>query len=205
MINNKLKSPKHSSTEFQSGILVFDLCVAIYRGVLSLIVEVRSDLLIISSAQIATIKDNKLFVSHFPVAGPTIKEPTQEGDQDIYGDAEVVAGESEDYKALKQMWIHELNTTELCRYDEEFMDVLLELMRDTEKDLEDLEKGDEDAADPTLASIGAHICKMDLDRMSFLLADFMRVRLEKIERYALHNRDFHDLMSKREVRVCKKI
>ena len=130
---------------------------------------------------------------------------TQEGDQDIYGDAEVVAGESEDYKALKQMWIHELNTTELCRYDEEFMDVLLELMRDTEKDLEDLEKGDEDAADPTLASIGAHICKMDLDRMSFLLADFMRVRLEKIERYALHNRDFHDLMSKREVRVCKKI
>lgn len=123
---------------------------------------------------------------------------TQEGDQDIYGDTEVVAGESEEYKALKQMWIHELNTTELCRYDEEFMGDLLEIMHDKEKELEDLEKGDEDA-DPTLASIGAHICKMDLDRMSFLLADFMRVRLEKIERYALHNRDFHDLMSKREI------
>jgi len=129
---------------------------------------------------------------------------TQEGDQDIYDDAEVEAGESEDYKALKQMWIHELNTTELCRYDEEFMGDLLAIMHHTEKDLEGLEKGDE-GTDPTLKSIATHIFKMDIDRMSFLLADFMRVRLEKIERYALHNRDCHDLMSTSEVRVCKEL
>ena len=56
------------------------------------------------------------------------------------------------------------------------------------------------SVDPTLASIAASICKMDMDRLAFTLTDLMRIRLEKIEKYALHNRKHIDRMSKDEVR-----
>jgi|AntRauTorckE5430_2_1112549.scaffolds.fasta_scaffold25101_1 hypothetical protein len=118
-------------------------------------------------------------------------------------DNEQEAGESEDYRALKKMWIHELNTTELGNYDEEFLSDLLEIMQNTDDMVEDLQEQGRTGADPTLASIAASICKMDFDRISFVLSDFMRVRLEKIEKYTLHNRDCHDHMSKMEVRTCQ--
>eukprot|EP00979_Chaetoceros_neogracilis_P014009 scaffold4303_cov242-Chaetoceros_neogracile.AAC.2 len=119
-------------------------------------------------------------------------------------DNEQEAGESEDYRALKKMWIHELNTTELGNYDEEFLNDLLEIMQNTDDMVEDLQEQGRTGADPTLASIAASICKMDFDRISFVLSDFMRVRLEKIEKYTLHNRDCHDRMSNMEIEYHKK-
>jgi len=133
----------------------------------------------------------------------TQSSSAQQEDQtntDFYGEREQEAGESDDYKALKKMWIHELHTTELCAYQEDFMSDLLEIMQTSDEMVEDLEEQGRTGADPTLASIAASICKMDCDRISFVLADFMRVRLEKIEKYALHNRDCHDHMSQMEVR-----
>jgi hypothetical protein len=41
---------------------------------------------------------------------------------------------------------------------------------------------------------------MDMERLKFMVVDLLRIRLEKIEKYALHNREHVDRMSRREVR-----
>ena len=72
-----------------------------------------------------------------------------------------------------------------------------------EDNLEELQEQGRTGGDPTLSNIAANICKMDMDRLSFVISDLMRIRLEKIEKYHLHNRDFLDRMSQREVsNIC---
>ena len=108
-----------------------------------------------------------------------------------------------DYQMLKQIWIQELNTSELCRYNEELIEILLDLLQENEDNLEELQEQGRTGADPTLSNIAANICKMDMDRLSFVISDLMRIRLEKIEKYYIHNRDFLDRMSQREVsNIC---
>ena len=108
-----------------------------------------------------------------------------------------------EYENLKKLWIRELNSTELCPLDVELLDDFIEQLSMQEDVIEDLlEQGRSNGSvDPTLASIAASICKMDMDRLAFVVTDLMRVRLEKIEKYALHNRDYIDRMSKDEVRI----
>ncbi len=106
------------------------------------------------------------------------------------------------YESLKKLWIQELNCTELCAIDHELVEDFIEQLSMQEDVIEDLlEQGRSIGnVDPTLASIAASICKMDMDRLAFTLADLKRIRLEKIEKYALHNREFIDRMSNEEVR-----
>ena len=106
------------------------------------------------------------------------------------------------YETLKDLWIQELNCTELCALNSEIVEDFIEqlsMQEDLNEDM--LEQGRSiGSVDPTLASIAASICKMDMDRLAFTLTDLMRIRLEKIEKYALHNRKHIDRMSKDEVR-----
>jgi len=97
----------------------------------------------------------------------------------------------EDYETIKHLWVQELNCAELLPYQHVQMEMLMELTEGQEHTLLDLQSGNDNSGtdinvDPTLASIAAGICKMDMDRMKFLLSDLLRVRIEKIERYWMH-------------------
>ena len=112
-----------------------------------------------------------------------------------------------DYNKMRRLWIQELNAPELLPHDEETMSVLLNLLSGQEEtldELQDLAKGGSKGGggsnvDPSLASLAASICKLDSDRLSFVLADNLRTRLHKLENYALHNRECLDRMSSNEV------
>jgi len=119
----------------------------------------------------------------------------------------------EDYETIKHLWVQELNCAELLPYQHVQMEMLMELTEGQEHTLLDLQSGNDNSGtdinvDPTLASIAAGICKMDMDRMKFLLSDLLRVRIEKIERYWMHltttmNEDeMVQRMSIGEVRAC---
>eukprot|EP00553_Chaetoceros_curvisetus_P000225 CAMPEP_0204630042 /NCGR_PEP_ID=MMETSP0717-20131115/19448_1 /ASSEMBLY_ACC=CAM_ASM_000666 /TAXON_ID=230516 /ORGANISM="Chaetoceros curvisetus" /LENGTH=354 /DNA_ID=CAMNT_0051647155 /DNA_START=27 /DNA_END=1091 /DNA_ORIENTATION=- len=93
---------------------------------------------------------------------------------------------SDDYETLKQRWIQELNCTELLPYDHQLMEMFMGLVNSQDETLLDLQgggSGGDGNVDPTLAGIAAGICKLDTDRISFILADLIRVRIDKIERY----------------------
>jgi len=116
----------------------------------------------------------------------------------------------EDYEALKRLWIQEVNSTELLDYDSELIPILMEMIPSQEEVIEQFQaqalqnpSAVPGSVDPNLASLAASICKMDLDRMYFLLADLKRTRLGKIEKYALHNREILDRMSEKEVNYLK--
>lgn len=119
---------------------------------------------------------------------------------DLYGESEQEAHATAEYDALKKLWIQELNTTELCYYDEELIEYLIGLLNEKEDIPDNLRENGRSDTDPTLANIAASICNMDMERLRFILVDLFRVRLEKIEKYALHNRECTDRMSIREVR-----
>jgi len=121
----------------------------------------------------------------------------------VNGDAHAHEHENENelqYELLKRVWIQELNSTELCQYNDDVMKEFLDMLSMQEETMENLQN--QPSADVTLASIAASVCKMDMDRLSFTLADLMRIRLEKIEKYPLHNRDVLNLMSEEEVRIA---
>ena len=113
----------------------------------------------------------------------------------------------EDYEALKQLWIREINTTELLQNEENLIADLIELLPEQEQNIEEFTEqaqyqssAHQGNVDANLASLASSICKMDFERMCFLLADLKRTRMGKIEKYALHNREITERMSDEEVR-----
>lgn len=110
----------------------------------------------------------------------------------------------DDFQLMKKVWIQELNSPELLPFEPDLYPMLLEVLGHQQDTLDQLQsQAQSEVVDPALASLAASICKMDMDRMSFLLADYTRTRLEKIEMHALHNRDLIDRMSDTEVAYLK--
>jgi GINS complex subunit 4 len=110
----------------------------------------------------------------------------------------------DDFQLMKKLWIQELNSPELLPSKPDLYPMLLEVLGHQQDTLDQLQsQAQSDVVDPTLATLAASICKMDMDRMSFLLADYTRTRLEKIEMHALHNRELIDRMSDSEVAYLK--
>jgi GINS complex subunit 4 len=110
----------------------------------------------------------------------------------------------DDFQLMKKVWIQELNSPELLPFEPDLYPMLLELLGHQQDTLDQLQsQAQSEVVDPALASLAASICKMDMDRMSFLLADYTRTRLEKIEMHALHNRDLIDRMNDTEVAYLK--
>ena len=93
------------------------------------------------------------------------------------------------YGQLKIAWNQELACPELMPYPQELMDYFLNLVATQE---------DVIAAD-TNRTIALDILKIELDRVKFILADLLRTRIHKIEKYALYNRNVLNRMSDDEV------
>lgn len=112
----------------------------------------------------------------------------------------------EDYETLKRLWIQELNSTELLKYDHETIPMLMEMLSAQEEVIDQFREQAQHKPSPSfghvdsdLASLAASICKLDLDRICFLLADLSRIRLGKIEKYPFHNLENLEMMSEQEV------
>jgi len=132
------------------------------------------------------------------------------GDYDHEDGDDRILSPDEDYETLKHLWIQELNCAELLPYHRQSIPVLMELLSAQEEIIDDLQDQGKNSfsassgnVDPSLASLAASVAKMDLDRVSFLLADLTRTRLGKIEKYALHNREVLDRMSDEEISYLK--
>lgn len=122
--------------------------------------------------------------------------PTKEAvvEPDEEGESELESFDNELYMKLRTMWTQELYAPELLPYDEEAMASLVEALREHEDALDDQEPTG-DHVDALLQSVH----KIDIDRVKFLMADLVKLRLQKIERYPLHMRNLTERMSASEV------
>jgi hypothetical protein len=114
-----------------------------------------------------------------------------------------------DYETLKALWTSEMACPELLPHDAETVLRIVEELTGKEELIDELiqrsrQQGRQQQmreASGEVASLVAQITKMDSDRTRFMLVDWARTRMAKIENHALHNRTLVDRMTEEEVRV----
>ena len=114
-----------------------------------------------------------------------------------------------DYETLKALWTSEMACPELLPHDAEAVLRIVEELTGKEELIEELiqrsrqhgRQQQSREASGELASLVAQITKMDSDRTRFMLVDWARTRMAKIENHALHNRTLVDRMTEEEVRL----
>lgn len=102
-----------------------------------------------------------------------------------------------DVLIMYQRWITEKHAPELLMYYGELVDVLKEQVKNQEEMLEDNE--DENP-------LAKRIKLMEIDRIRYVLHEYHRVRLQKIERHFLHllqDPDRHQILSEHEIEYLK--
>lgn len=77
---------------------------------------------------------------------------------------------------LQKAWINEYYSPELLEPQVEVIDCLLEQIKSTDENLQQLDKG----------HFGISIHKMELARVRFMIASYLRLRLQKIQRQVHH-------------------
>ena len=93
-------------------------------------------------------------------------------------------------QSLEKAWINELHAPELLQPQMDEVNCLLEQMKMIEDNLKNLDKNE--------ASFSGPIHKMELSRIRFMIASYMRLRLQKIQKHAhyLSKRDENELETK---------
>ncbi|MED6189636.1 hypothetical protein PIB30_097990 [Stylosanthes scabra] len=94
-----------------------------------------------------------------------------------------------DVELLKRAWRSEKASPEILRYDTDLVSRLTEQIQLME---ETVEEKSTSGADPLSLSL----YQMDLDRTLFLLRSYLRVRIQKIEKYMFHIRKTDELWNR---------
>jgi hypothetical protein len=101
--------------------------------------------------------------------------------------------ESLQYTQLYQKWSQELLSPELLPYPEE-------LVESIKSSLEQAEDNVVETGNPNMDALFTSIIRIDAERAKFLLADLLKLRLQKIQAHPLYMRSRVDRMSYAEVR-----
>lgn len=106
--------------------------------------------------------------------------------------------ENELYGRLQQHWMQERNCPELLAYEEGMVNEVKEQIRERQ-DYIDQKESSNDSVDVLMATMA----QLDLDRIKFVLSDWLSTRLAKIEAHPLHMRESVDQMSDAEIAYLK--
>ncbi|CAL0310095.1 unnamed protein product [Lupinus luteus] len=94
-----------------------------------------------------------------------------------------------DVELLKRAWRNEKSAPEILRFESDLINRVTEQIQLME---ETVEENSTDDADPLSLSL----YQMDLDRTLFLLRSYLRVRIQKIEKYMFHIRKTEELWTR---------
>ncbi|KAE9590701.1 putative GINS complex subunit Sld5, GINS subunit, domain A protein [Lupinus albus] len=94
-----------------------------------------------------------------------------------------------DVELLKRAWRNEKSAPEILRFESDLINRVTEQIQLME---ETVEENSTDDADPLSLSL----YQMDLDRTLFLLRSYLRVRIQKIEKYMFHIRKTEELWNR---------
>ncbi|KAL6609550.1 hypothetical protein ACP70R_039519 [Stipagrostis hirtigluma subsp. patula] len=94
-----------------------------------------------------------------------------------------------DVELLKRAWRNEKAAPEILRFDSPLVSRVREQIQLLEETLDDF-------ADSGVDDLVVSLYQMDLDRTLFLLRSYLRLRLQKIEKYMMHISRSDDLLSR---------
>lgn len=115
------------------------------------------------------------------------------------GEGRASIAETTDVELLKRAWRNEKAAPEILKFESD----LIQRSREQIQLLEDTVAEDIDGGVDDLV---VSLYQMDLDRTLFLLRSYLRIRLQKIEKYMIHisKTDLWDRLSEQEQRFAKK-
>jgi hypothetical protein len=126
----------------------------------------------------------------------------EEGEEDVFIQANLLDDElnteNELYFQLHRRWLQERHCPELMEYDENMVQDLKNQL-EKRQDWIDQSEGSKNAVDNLMATMA----QMDMDRVKFVLSDWLSQRLTKIEEHPLYMREKVDHMSDAEVAYLK--
>jgi hypothetical protein len=96
---------------------------------------------------------------------------------------------------LQRVWTNEKFSKDLLKYEEKTISEIKDILEKKTKDLESLL-----SSHSSHSKEDAEILELDLDRIKFLIKDYLRIRLCKIDKYIYHiiSKDLNNLLSKTE-------
>lgn len=100
---------------------------------------------------------------------------------------------------LQKIWTNEKFCKGLLKYEEDFVSEVIDLIEKREKEIQNLNRNNSHNRDMNLKE-DSEILELDLERIKFLLKDYLRIRLCKIEKYLYYiiKNDLSGLISKNE-------
>ncbi|KAG7380442.1 DNA replication complex GINS protein SLD5 [Phytophthora pseudosyringae] len=91
---------------------------------------------------------------------------------------------NEDVLRMRTLWVNEVNAPEILRYDEEMVAEMLEQIRNQQEFVDSVY---EDRAQLTEEkSFVNKLYQMEIDRLRYMVSSYLRTRLRKIEKFAIH-------------------
>ncbi|WVZ96221.1 hypothetical protein U9M48_041888 [Paspalum notatum var. saurae] len=109
-------------------------------------------------------------------------------DEDL-ASASAAEAATTDVELLKRAWRNEKAAPEILRFDSPLVSRVREQIQLLEETLDDF-------SDSGVDDLVVSLYQMDLDRTLFLLRSYLRLRLQKIEKYAMHIARSDDLLSR---------
>lgn len=111
------------------------------------------------------------------------------------------------YSKLHHFWHQEKNCPELLEYDNEMVEQVKEQIEARQEWidqlLEDITTAGLNAGEASVQNLLATLAQVDLDRVKYVLANWLAQRLSKIEAHPLHMRERVDHMSDAELAYLK--
>ena len=100
---------------------------------------------------------------------------------------------------LQKVWTNEKLSKALLKYEEDFISEVIEVIEKKEKEIQNLNRSNGPNKDSNIKE-ETEIIELDLERTKFLLKDYLRIRLCKIEKYIyfIIKNDLSHLLSKNE-------
>lgn len=104
-----------------------------------------------------------------------------------------------DVELLKRAWRHEKAAPEILRYE-------ASLVQRTREQIQLMEETVEEFAESGTDPLTVSLYQMDLDRTQFLLRSYLRIRLQKIEKYMFHilKTELWNRLSEQEQKFAKR-
>ncbi|POM61212.1 hypothetical protein PHPALM_29808 [Phytophthora palmivora] len=91
---------------------------------------------------------------------------------------------NEDVERVRRLWVNEMNAPEILQYDEEMVSEMLEQIRNQQEYVDSVYEDRTQLTEEK--SFVNKLYQMEIDRLRYMVSSYLRTRLRKIEKYAVH-------------------
>ncbi|CAI5725608.1 unnamed protein product [Peronospora farinosa] len=91
---------------------------------------------------------------------------------------------NEDITRMRVIWVNELNAPEILQYNEEMVSEMLEQIQNQQEYVDSVNEDRKQLVDEK--SFVNKLYQMEIDRLRYMVSSYLRTRLHKIEKFAIH-------------------